>query len=181
MRYVQQSTISGNIVVQKDDVVYSDTNENFEKDMGLTAPSLPEWAEDRVYEPGIRHAIHTRDGSRMEGGDDPWEEGDRIIEDIELAVESKVARESEEQRLHFEESERKRLAWEQEQYENFRREREQADADERARPKSKEELKQYTAQIRFTKQLGGFTSASYGAILTDTLTTATITGLVVSD
>lgn len=57
---------------------YRDSDHNFAEDSGLQVPALPEGIDERVYEPGVRHAL-LANNNVMDGGPMPWEEGDHII------------------------------------------------------------------------------------------------------
>jgi hypothetical protein len=57
---------------------YGDTDENFLDDFKLTFPPLPDGADERIYEPGKRHAIQNRERI-VEGGPMPWEFGETVL------------------------------------------------------------------------------------------------------
>jgi hypothetical protein len=64
-----------------ENLVYSDTPENFEADFGVTLPPLPEGATEQIYDQGRRHAFHNHDGL-VAGGEMPWPAGDQVIASI---------------------------------------------------------------------------------------------------
>ena len=69
---------SGLVRVQSGGAVYADSAENFAADFGEAAPSLPDGATERIYEPGRRHAI-VADDNIIGGGDAVWLFGDTAI------------------------------------------------------------------------------------------------------
>jgi hypothetical protein len=76
----------GKIFVRTDYGTYSDTPENFEADFGVTLPTLPPGAIERIYTQGKRHAIHDDEGNVIAGGPMPWDFGDQVISSIETGM-----------------------------------------------------------------------------------------------
>jgi|SRR5215469_4882825 len=70
---------------------YMDTHTNFAADHGATVPDLPAGVIERIYEPGIRHAIS--DGSSViDAGPMPWAFGDTAIGNIALLLAAQAKR-----------------------------------------------------------------------------------------
>jgi hypothetical protein len=83
----------GFVYVRQDGVTrYADTTENFFDDFKIMLPPLPTGGDERIYEPGKRHAIHNREGHLVEGGSRQWDVGDRIIAALSEAKAAKAAR-----------------------------------------------------------------------------------------
>jgi hypothetical protein len=78
------------IAVRTDAVTYLDTADNFARDFGKSLSAMPEGIDERIYEPGKRHAL-MREHDVVDGGEREWLEGDRII----AAVATGVGRQSE--------------------------------------------------------------------------------------
>jgi hypothetical protein len=70
---------------------YIDTPENFVADFGATLPAMPQGADDHIYTQGRRHAF-MGDGNIIAGGPMPWPDGDRIIDEVKVALEAQAAR-----------------------------------------------------------------------------------------
>lgn len=91
MSAVQQMD-DGRIIVRSDtDGTYIDTMANFAKDFNTTAPTLPTGADDRIYEPGIRHAI-TDCYTIIQEGPMPWTAGDSYIANVATAIQNQKNR-----------------------------------------------------------------------------------------
>lgn len=58
-------------------LTYIDASDSFVADGGIR-PALPAGAIERIYEPGVRHAI-SNDGAVIAGGPQPWPFGDAAI------------------------------------------------------------------------------------------------------
>jgi hypothetical protein len=79
------------VVVHSTDKEYIDTLANFQADFATTMPALPAGADDRVYEPGIRHPI-MGSGNVIDGGPVPWTLGDGWITNIQAGLDAQAAR-----------------------------------------------------------------------------------------
>jgi hypothetical protein len=74
---------------------YGDKLALFERDSGTILPRLPAGITERIYEPGVRHAL-IRGSDVVDGGPMPWPEGDRLIErDAELINKKRARDEAE--------------------------------------------------------------------------------------
>lgn len=90
MSMVQQ-TPDGKLIVRSATQTYIDTFAHAATDFGVATPTLPAGATDRVYEPGVRHALSN--GVRIvAGGPLPWTQGDAYIANIAAALTSQAAR-----------------------------------------------------------------------------------------
>lgn len=86
----------GLIFLRTDQGVYSGTPEQFAEDFGEAAPALPPNCDERIYEPGARHALKNRQGM-VAGGPRKWDFGDRAIAAISILLQKKADREAAEQ------------------------------------------------------------------------------------
>jgi hypothetical protein len=86
-----QQTPDNLVIVRVPPKVYIDTTAHFNVDFGETAPVIPMGSNDRVYEPGKRHALML-DGNVMGGGPLPWDVGDRWITKIDAGLAAQAAR-----------------------------------------------------------------------------------------
>ena len=68
----------GFVCVTSDEATYAEKREQFEIDCKDRLPPLPPGATERIYEPGVRHAI-IRGHDVIDGGEMPWPLGDKII------------------------------------------------------------------------------------------------------
>jgi hypothetical protein len=91
MSNMVQQTPDDLVYVRVPPKVYGDTTAHFNADFGETAPVIPMGANDRVYEPGIRHALMLN-GQVMGGGPMPWDVGDRWITKIDAGLAAQAAR-----------------------------------------------------------------------------------------
>ena len=94
MRMLQQH--GGTIYVRIDGDTYMETPENFADDYGSPMPSLESSFDERVYEPGKRHAL-AFENSVIDGGEMPWPEGDAIIEAAPMLLGKQATRRQAEQ------------------------------------------------------------------------------------
>lgn len=92
MREIHQHP-DGLIYVRADDATYVDSGANFALDFGVSLSALPDGADDHIYTQGKRHAF-MGDGNVIEGGPMPWEQGDRIIENVGKALAAQEARQA---------------------------------------------------------------------------------------
>jgi hypothetical protein len=83
----------GMVYVRTDNGTYCDTPANLAIDFGEVLSALPEWANDRIYAPGVRHAIMGPNG-RLDGGPMPWDLGDRLIAAVARLISAKASREA---------------------------------------------------------------------------------------
>jgi hypothetical protein len=74
-----------------DAVGYIDTLANFETDYGLVEP-LPVGVDERIYEPGKRHALMSK-SNVIGGGEMPWAWGDQVIARLDALILQKRERE----------------------------------------------------------------------------------------
>lgn len=81
----------GFVIIHSVDKEYVDTLANFQADFGTTIPALPAGANDRVYQPGIRHPI-MGGGNVVDGGPVPWPLGDGWITNIAAGLAAQAAR-----------------------------------------------------------------------------------------
>jgi hypothetical protein len=81
------------IYVRTDSGTYKDTTTNFEIDAGMRLPELPRGAIERIYVPGVRHAINGREAT-LDGGPLPWDIGDAAIAAIAELLAAKEVREA---------------------------------------------------------------------------------------
>jgi hypothetical protein len=77
--------------VRTDAVSYGDTPENFAIDFGFSVPKMPKGIDERIYEPGKRHALMS-EHNVIDGGEREWPEGDEIIAAINAALERQIQR-----------------------------------------------------------------------------------------
>jgi hypothetical protein len=68
----------GMVWVRGDAGHYGELLNLFEADYGKKLPSLPEGITERIYEPGVRHALN-RGNDTVDGGPIVWSEGDAVI------------------------------------------------------------------------------------------------------
>jgi len=94
MRMLQQH--GGLVFVRIDGDTYMETPENFEGDYGSPMPALASSFDERVYEPGKRHAL-SFENSVVDGGEMPWPEGDAIIEAAPALISKQATRRQAEQ------------------------------------------------------------------------------------
>lgn len=71
-------TLTNLVRVADGSAVYVDTSDCFAADNGAVASALPTGAIERIYEPGIRHAI-SNGTSIVAAGPQPWPYGDAAI------------------------------------------------------------------------------------------------------
>ncbi|PWT92084.1 MAG: hypothetical protein C5B54_04115 [Acidobacteria bacterium] len=90
MRMVHQ--IGDEIWVRDNDQHYGESLKIFSLDYGRAAPSLPKGITQRIYEPGIRHALQSGNVV-IAGGPLPWPEGDAILQKVDKLFTAKRARE----------------------------------------------------------------------------------------
>ena len=81
----------GKVYVRVNAETYAGTRDEFEHEFGASPPVLAEGLE-RIYEPGIRHAIQNR-VTIVEGGPLEWEFGDVAIAAIAKLKAAQKARE----------------------------------------------------------------------------------------
>ena len=72
----------GLVFVRTPDVTYADTPANVVLDFGITLPALPAGVDDRIYAPGVRHALMNSDTGVVGGGPMPWDVGDALIANV---------------------------------------------------------------------------------------------------
>jgi hypothetical protein len=70
---------------------YRDSGSNFAIDSGLQVPALPAGIDERLYEPGVRHAL-IAGNDVVAGGPMPWEPGDQIIERVSALLDAQNTR-----------------------------------------------------------------------------------------
>lgn len=75
-------------------VAYFDTLANFTLDFGQAPPAIVAGADERIYEPGIRHTMQNSGGSVLTGGAMPWAFGDAALAGIADLVAAKADREA---------------------------------------------------------------------------------------
>lgn len=84
----------GFVYVRRDGkTLYGDTTENFLDDFKIDLPALPDGADERIYEPGRRHAIQNGD-TIVEGGPLQWLVGDTITANLNKGVAAFKARQA---------------------------------------------------------------------------------------
>jgi hypothetical protein len=71
-------TAEGMVWVRTDEGHYGEPADVFEIDHGKKLPPLPPGITERVYQPGVRHAL-VRGTDVVDGGPRDWREGDEII------------------------------------------------------------------------------------------------------
>ena len=81
----------GKVYVRVNAETYVGTRSEFEHEFGEKLPQLGEGLE-RIYEPGVRHAIQNR-VSVVDGGPREWEFGDRALDAIAKLKAAQKARE----------------------------------------------------------------------------------------
>jgi hypothetical protein len=79
------------VYVRTDAGTYVDNWQNFETDFGRPLEELPEGVFERIYEPGIRHALNGRSGT-VAGGERVWAYGDDAIAAIRDLLAAQLAR-----------------------------------------------------------------------------------------
>lgn len=82
----------GLIFVRTHAGTYGDTRDNFRADYGHDLPALPKGITERIYEPGVRHAL-VANNSVVDGGPMPWSEGDAVLARFADLIAKKTARE----------------------------------------------------------------------------------------
>jgi hypothetical protein len=90
MSMVQQNA-DGLVFVRTPNGTYMDTIANFQLDFNDTVPALPQGANDRVYDQGIRHAI-SNGLTIIAGGHMPWTQGDGWINNVATGLANQSAR-----------------------------------------------------------------------------------------
>lgn len=83
------------VTVQDGERTYTDTPSNFERDSGLTVPSLPEGVTERHYTQGVFHSLKSGPDVLGEGElnkDRRWLLGDKIIAALDKAATAKANR-----------------------------------------------------------------------------------------
>jgi hypothetical protein len=75
----------GTIWVRADGDHYGETPEVFAQDYGKEFPKLPQGITERIYEPGVRHALLCGTDV-VDGGPLPWPEGDQVIAKSDLLI-----------------------------------------------------------------------------------------------
>jgi hypothetical protein len=91
--YFHHHGATGRVVVTSGSYLYSDTTENYAADGGRPFSPLPPGITERLYEPGVRHALIKGDDV-VDGGPSPWPEGDAVIGSVAGLVSSKNSREA---------------------------------------------------------------------------------------
>jgi hypothetical protein len=79
--------------VRTDGGTYSGTPEELSTDYEIAVPPLPADITERLYEPGVRHALLAGE-SVVDGGPLPWTQGDVLIANAGAAIAAKAAREA---------------------------------------------------------------------------------------
>ena len=169
-----------NIIVTVDDKIYNADIETFEREAGGSFPRLPTDVEYRIYEPGIRHALVGGHGKVSISGELPWAIGDNVINNIDefmnQQAQAAVLAKLQEQ-AGYDDS----VLEIQKQAKAVAEQRAKDAADALALYyKSKDGLKDYSANERWKKQIGGTTSATFGKIATDDKTQSMLTSLAVA-
>lgn len=77
--------------VENGSVVYVDAGARFATDNGAAVPVLPAGAIERIYEPGVRHAI-SNGSSVIADGPQPWSFGDAAIANISTLLAAQARR-----------------------------------------------------------------------------------------
>lgn len=92
------------------------TTDEYRVATGVTISPLPSGIDQRLYEPGIRHAL-LRGHDVIDGGPMPWPEGDDMIAlAAALAAEIEIKAAAERERVE-QENEKRLAAWKQAQAE----------------------------------------------------------------
>lgn len=81
----------GRIYVRTPGLTYCDTRANFEADFGQPPPALELPIVQRIYVPGVRHALGGAEGV-LAGGEMPWAFGDAAIAAVDDIVEAQNLR-----------------------------------------------------------------------------------------
>lgn len=81
------------IYVRTDGGTYSGTAEELSTDYALAVPPLPANITERLYEPGVRHALLSGENV-VDGGPLPWTQGDVLIANAATAIAAQAAREA---------------------------------------------------------------------------------------
>jgi len=173
---IQQT--ESDLIITVDDKVYSADIATFEREAGGALPKLPTGAEYRIYEPGIRHAIVGGHGAFSENGEMPWALGDNVIANIDTFIAAQT------------QAQAQAAIQAQADYDNATRDmllaqeaaqKAQADATKAALEayyKTKDGLKDYSANQRYLRQVGGMVSGTFGKVTTDDRSTAMLANLV---
>ena len=82
----------GFMYVRTPTATYADTIANFEEDFGVKVPPLPEGVDDRIYAPGVRHALMSTEVGLVDGGPMPWEFGDAVIAALDAGLAKQTVR-----------------------------------------------------------------------------------------
>jgi hypothetical protein len=91
------------VVVRTKDEIYSDSLVNFVKDYGKPFPPLAGDFTQRLYEPGVRHALLVGNDV-IDGGSMPWKEGDEILASIDSLIRAQTIRRAQEKKAEIEKS-----------------------------------------------------------------------------
>jgi hypothetical protein len=86
-----QQNADGMIFVRTPGGTYMDTIANFQLDFNDTVSPLPQGANDRVYDQGVRHAI-SNNFTIIAAGHMPWPQGDAWIANISAGLSAQAAR-----------------------------------------------------------------------------------------
>jgi hypothetical protein len=68
----------GHVIVRTEEGTYLASRQQFAEDSPDPLPLLPEGITERIYEPGVRHAL-MRGNDVVDGGPMPWPEGDKVL------------------------------------------------------------------------------------------------------
>src|SRR5215510_3382011 len=85
-------TVDGTIWVRSNAGHYGETPDIFERDHGKKLPPLPAGITERIYEPGVRHALY-KGNDTVDGGPMPWPPGDEAIAKTDQLLAKKKKRE----------------------------------------------------------------------------------------
>jgi hypothetical protein len=168
------------VIITVDDKVYTADIATFELEAGGTFPKLPTGAEYRVYEPGIRHALVGGHGRFSESGEMPWTIGDNVLNNIDTFMEAQTRAQTlvkihEEANLANSTHDME-LAWQAEAKDRA----EKTKAALEAYYKTKDGLKDYSANKRYMKQVGGTVSGVFGKLTTDDRSVMMLSNIVQS-
>jgi hypothetical protein len=83
------------INVKSGEFHYAGPREQYDFDGGIDFPPLPPGITERLYEPGVRHAL-IRGTDVVDGGPMPWPEGDAVLAMAASLVGAKRIREENE-------------------------------------------------------------------------------------
>jgi hypothetical protein len=155
------------VVIIVDNKVYQADIATFEIESGGSLPILPDKADYRLYVPNQKHAIVGDHGAFTTSGDMPWTLGDNILKNIDTFIEAQTNANMLSQLQG--QADNENTARDMEIAAKEIRDKIISDnlAKAEAYYKTKDGLKDYSANERWKKQTSGMASNTFGKISTD--------------